>query len=280
MSVINIDKAERWEAANGNVFEKMKMNRTMALENLGHAAQGYYDANVGLVQGIYNNDPNIFQKTGASYGNIAGALTTAVGTGLIGFASHTYHGKGIRGNLFGMRGSQRYANVWELGEGNYKGRHVIQGDGGFFEINNNTKITNGSPALAQDAQPLLAANATADNRAQFLKGAKRKIAYGNEGGNIKFKGSGFGGLTIFGLTMGLGMMVSYTVGKGLGFMGKIIDSVHQSYQQAKMPTYDTRFFQNRMTEQWDMTAQQQVGAAMSDFSNRMVSTARIMHSRG
>ena len=62
----------------------------------------------------------------------------------------------------------------------------------------------------------------------------------------------------------------------VGMAGKWLDESFHDFHQAKRVNYDNRYFN---TQQWQMNSYQQMGAAMNNYENSMMSIARIYHSR-
>ena len=61
-----------------------------------------------------------------------------------------------------------------------------------------------------------------------------------------------------------------------GFVGRFLDEEVAGRRAGQQMTYDNRFFDSR---KYDMNTYDQVGAAMQSYQNKMVSSARIFHSR-
>ena len=81
---------------------------------------------------------------------------------------------------------------------------------------------------------------------------------------------------------GIGLMAALQFGVDigskvlLGFAGRALDQAYNEQRHFMKPYYDNRFFN---TQEYDRSSYQQLGMAMDNYENRMMSVARIYHAR-
>jgi len=79
------------------------------------------------------------------------------------------------------------------------------------------------------------------------------------------------------ISLGIGAMLTGMVASaGLGMVGRYIDGNIAEHKRRSVIDYDSRFFDTR---RYDQATNNQVGMAMQNYSDRLVSVARIHHSR-
>lgn len=67
------------------------------------------------------------------------------------------------------------------------------------------------------------------------------------------------------------------LGSGLSVAGSFLDDAAQDDRNRRQMSYDTRYFN---TSKYEQSAYDTIGSAMDSMESRMISTARIYHSRG
>jgi hypothetical protein len=245
-------------------MEHMQFNRFMAVDSLAKIADHSVHGTIGAMSSMYDQDYSTFQQTAHSVSSILGAAATGIGA--IGVGASMHRRFGMMGGFYQQKGLM----------GGFKS-NFIGVEGGFMNVGHYpTRATLNRHAFfaASGSKNVINKSAKELGLKEGFFGRKLSLQKG-------FVGKGLSGPVAMGAVLfGIPMAIEQIGGRALGFAGKMLDQAHMGYQQAKNITYDNRFFQNRMTDQWGMDMQQQVGAAMNDFSNRMTSTSRIYHSRG
>lgn len=197
--------------------------------------------------GIYDKDPNAYENIGSSLGNAVGA------GGIFGVtlysSLHHWRRKGMQdafkiASEEGLMGGN--AGIWKVGANG-----TLRAPNGKFFTESSKDFSSVMKTLKKN-------------------GTKGK--WSTSKGFMK----GLSGKRELGLNLGA-LAIGAAVGLVAGYAGKLVDESNQNFLRSKYPQYDNRFFDTR---EQDMSSYQQLGAAMNTYHNRMVSTARIFHSRG
>jgi hypothetical protein len=226
----------------GNFLSKsglnMYFNATFGLDALRETE----NAATTVLDGVWNNDPNTFQRAGTELGFAAGSIASL--------------------GLFGIQGahgwySNRINDTWMVKEGSSGASFYHMNKGKMFQRPGPNATT---AALSEDA----------------MKSVMSKGKRGRWVKNIGFKAlkSGWKGPTAFFATLAATTILPPVIG---GVAGKIMDSGWQEAMARRQISYDNRFFDTRQQE---MSAYQTIGASMQAYHGKLISTSRIYHHAG
>lgn len=242
----------KFEKANGGFFgiHMPGMNRYfIGSSGVGTMASAI-NAGQNFMNGAWDENPNKFQQLGSDTGDMVGEAS-----------------------MFGMSAVMGMQHLRTLGKtsGYYHNGTTYQklAAGGWEGI--------GKGVVPEETMKGYMAKAGKDSFAVNVKnGAPFKSGWKGFGSRIAgtYKPMGMKGNLYM---MGAQIAVGLTAKLALGFAGKVLDEAYSESRHFRKPQYDNRFFN---TQKEDQSSYQQLGAAMESYENKMMSVARIYHSRG
>ena len=202
-----------------------------------------------FMQAAWDDDPNKFQQLGNDASDV--------------------FGEGLMTGMAGIMAAQHIRTF-----GTTEGMHIKEGaNAGTYQ-----KLSGGGwerigkkGALAEEEM-----HAIMKNKGAFKVNVRGGAAYG---GKLK---NPFGTYRPMGMKGNIGMIagqiaLGVAAKFALGFAGRVLDQAYSEDKHFRKPQYDNRFFN---TQRYDQSSYQQLGAAMDNYENRMMSVARIYHARG
>lgn len=237
----------------GNFLSKsglnMYFNATFGLDALRETE----NAATTVLEGVWNNDPNTFQRAGTELGFAAGSIASL--------------------GLFGIQGahgwySNRINDTWMVKEGSSGASFYHMNKGKMFQRPGPNATT---AALSEDAMKGVMSKGT---QGRWIKGrgfASMAVGDWKTLGGIARK---LRNPAAFFATLAATTILPPVIG---GVAGKIMDSGWQEALAKRQINYDNRFFDTRQQE---MSAYQTIGASMQAYHGKLISTSRIYHHAG
>ena len=218
------------------------VNRYFTAASMADTMTSAFTGATGALQNAWDDNPNTFQNIGISAGSViesAGYTVTGTYLGVKGYLNH---------------GSLHARNINGTVYKQLSGSH-----GNWVSHNVGGGVT--SASMTNDAMEGLVKNGSAE------KGFLRKT------GKFVKHMSMAKSLTVGAL---LPMAAGYIGGKAIGLAGKVLDSAYSEDRTGRQVHYDNRFFD---TQKNQASAYNQIGMALDNAQMKMVSVARIYHSR-
>lgn len=243
------------------LLDTIGLNRYFVTDSALKFTKGYMSTKLNVVQGLWDQDPNTFEKAGHESAETA---ADALGVGVAA--------------KFGwdMRRRVGATQAWKKGT-TVMGETLTHG----VIRDPSTGATLGGAAAAE-----FKAGRGIGARISGMRETGVRSLFNNDGLKHGFLKPGKGGsfkfikspnLAVeFGMMLGLPILTGMVGGAVLGAAGSYLDMAHADYRNRKGMWYDSRFFDTR---QADASTYQQMGMAMNQYQSNMVSMARIFHAR-
>lgn len=227
------------------------VNRYHATSEFASMVVDPFNVTTQAIDNAWNEDPNTFEKFGKGLGDTVG--TAGMFGGSVAF--------GARGFL-----DHNASHARKFGKGFSSGVYTqLKDKNGGWELTHGTGIPNAKPIITNEEMKDFTKN---------LKGTKG--VYRTNRGPFNGFAKNMSMAKTLGWSFVAPLAAGFVTSKVLGVGGKILDSAYSHDRTGKQIKYDNRFFDSRANQ---AAAYNQIGMAMNNYQEKMVSVGRIYHSR-